>query len=456
MLISDEPIYVKYFSKVFEDLWADGIDAQNRLEEMSQGTVVPPDIEIIRNPGNALKRITEECKNADFEIFGILPTLNSFRRQIRLGSLQILDKLARKGLNIRILIPGDQDIVDNILEQEYAKLMIENPFQKTRTDQSKSRSNYISNFDHKFEIKCIDIGSQRSLGILIIDRKGSFIIETKDDTKDNSYDAAGLAIYSNSKHMALSYVSILEFLWKQLEVAEQLKLHDRMKSEFINMAAHELRTPIQPILGLADVLGSKKGNIEQYQEFISIISRNARRLKSLTEDILDVSKIESKSLDLRNNVFDLVAAINDLLDDYRNDRESLSKRYEILFDCKFKNALVIGDRQRILQVIHNLLNNALNFTKHGSITLSLLEKTKNANAKEWNIAIKDEGEGIDSEIIPRLFTKFATKSEHGIGLGLYISKSIIEAHGGRIWAKNNIDGKGATFIFSLPQMQPRL
>jgi len=223
LLISDEPIYVKYFSKVFEDLWADGIDAQNRLEEISQGVVVPPDIEIIRNPGNALKRITEECKNADFEIFGILPTLNSFRRQIRLGSLQILDELARKGLNIRILIPGDQDIVDKILEQEYAKLMIENPFQKTRTDQSKGRSNYISNFDHKFEIKCIDIGSQRSLGILIIDRKGSFIIETKDDTKDNSYDAAGLAIYSNSKHMALSYVSILEFLWKQLEVAEQLK-----------------------------------------------------------------------------------------------------------------------------------------------------------------------------------------------------------------------------------------
>ncbi len=236
LLISDEPMYVKYFSKVFEDLWTDGIDAQNRLDEISQGIVVPPDIEIIRNPGNAIKRIVDEFKNADFEIFGILPTLNSFRRQIRLGVLQILDELARRGLNIRILIPGDQDTVNKILEQECAKLMIENPFQKSRTDQSKSKNNYINNFDHKFEIKCIDIGSQTSLGILIIDRKGSFIIETKDDTKDNSYDAAGLAIYSNSKHMALSYVSILEFLWKQLEVAEQLKLHDRMKSEFINMA----------------------------------------------------------------------------------------------------------------------------------------------------------------------------------------------------------------------------
>ena len=222
------------------------------------------------------------------------------------------------------------------------------------------------------------------------------------------------------------------------------------------MAAHELRTPIQPILGLAELLGSKKGNIEQYEEFISIISRNARRLKFLTEDILDVSRIDGKSLELRNNVFDLVATINGLLDDYRNDRESLARRCEVSFDCKFKNALVFGDRQRILQVVQNLLENALNFTKHGSITLSLLEKIKNANAKEWNIAIKDEGEGIDSEIIPRLFTKFATKSEHGIGLGLYISKSIVEAHGGKIWAKNNIDGRGATFSFTLPHMQTRL
>jgi two-component system, OmpR family, sensor histidine kinase VicK len=244
---------------------------------------------------------------------------------------------------------------------------------------------------------------QTEISILIVDSKYSLAVELRDDNKDTSDKAMGLASYSNSKSTVSSYVSIFESLWTQLDLYGQLKkankqqqllierleAHDSLQKEFINMAAHELRTPIQPILGLADVLGSKKGNIEQYQEFISIISGNARRLKSLTEDILDVSKIESKSLDLRNNVFDLVAAINDLLDDNRNDHKSLSKRWEISFDCKFKNALVFGDRQRILQVVQNLLDNALNFTKHGSITLSLLEKTKNANAKEWNIAIKE-------------------------------------------------------------------
>ncbi|MFZ0329122.1 MAG: HAMP domain-containing sensor histidine kinase [Nitrososphaeraceae archaeon] len=450
LLISDEPMYVKYFSKVFEELWTDSIDAQGRLDEIDQGIVVPSNIEIIRNPGKAIQRILEEFKNADFEIFGIIPTLNSFRRLVRSGSIQLLDESARKGLSIRILIPGDKDTVNQILEQEYARQMKENQFLKRRTNQSKSNSDYTNNFDYKIEIKCIDIGSQTSLGILVIDRKWSFIIETKDDTNDNSYDAAGLAIYSNSKHMALSYISILEFLWKQIEVAEQLKLHDRMKNEFVNMAAHELRTPIQPILGLADILGSKKGNIEQYQEFISIISRNARRLKFLTEDILDVSRIDGNSLELRNDVFDLVVTINGLLDDYSKDREGVANGCNISFKCRFKNAFVLGDRQRIRQVVHNLLDNALKFTKHGSLIVSLSEKTRNVN--EWNIAVKDDGEGIDSEIMPRLFTKFATKSEHGIGLGLYISKSIIEAHGGKIWAKNNINGRGATFAFSLPQL----
>jgi two-component system, OmpR family, sensor histidine kinase VicK len=144
----------------------------------------------------------------------------------------------------------------------------------------------------------------------------------------------------------------------------------------------------------------------------------------------------------------LVATINNLLDDYRKDHECLAKRCEISFDCKIKNALVFGDRQRILQVVPNLLENALNFTKHGSVIVSLLKTTQ--NVIEWNIAIKDSGNGIDSEIIPKLFTKFTTRSDHGIGLGLYISKSIIEAHGGRIWGENNADGKGATFSFTLP------
>ncbi len=255
LLISDEPMYVKYFSKVFEELWTDSIDAQGRLDEIDQGIVVPSNIEIIRNPGKAIQRILKEFKNADFEIFGIIPTLNSFRRLVQSGSIQLLDESARKGLSIRILIPGDKDTVNQILEQEYARQMKENQFLKRRTNQSKSNSDYTNNFDYKIEIKCIDIGSQTSLGILVIDRKWSFIIETKDDTKDNSYDAAGLAIYSNSKHMALSYISILEFLWKQIEVAEQLKLHDRMKNEFVNMVCARVTNTYSTNIGLGRYSG---------------------------------------------------------------------------------------------------------------------------------------------------------------------------------------------------------
>jgi len=216
------------------------------------------------------------------------------------------------------------------------------------------------------------------------------------------------------------------------------------------VAAHELRTPVQPILGLTDILENKNGNIEQYKEIISVIGRNARRLKHLTEDILDVSRIEGNSLELRNEVFDLVSIINGLLDDYRKDQAGLVNRPEISFECNVENASVLGDRQRISQVIQNLLDNAFNFTKDGLITISVSRKTQNTYTNEWIIIVKDSGKGIDLEMMPRLFTKFATKSLHGIGLGLYISKSIIEAHGGRIWGKNNADGKGATFSFSLP------
>jgi len=173
-------------------------------------------------------------------------------------------------------------------------------------------------------------------------------------------------------------------------------------------------------------------------------------LKHLTEDILDVSRIEGNSLELRNEVFDLVSIINGLLDDYRKDQAGLVNRPEISFECNVENASVLGDRQRISQVIQNLLDNAFNFTKDGLITISVSRKTQNTYTNEWIIIVKDSGKGIDLEMMPRLFTKFATKSLHGIGLGLYISKSIIEAHGGRIWAKNNADGKGATFSFSLP------
>jgi two-component system, OmpR family, sensor histidine kinase VicK len=258
----------------------------------------------------------------------------------------------------------------------------------------------------------------------------------------------------------LSYTSIFENFWRQVELYEQLKIHDKMQKEFINVAAHELRSPIQPILGLSDVLLSKKGDIEQYKELIDAIKRNAKRLKQLTEDILDAARIEGKLLILKKSHFDLKKLILNTIADHTS---------QIIRECKDNNKVkmelahkegeeifIDGDRERITQVISNLLNNAIKFTEEGTIIVDI-EKRKNnkhsnkeAAATIVVVTIQDTGKGIDPTIRDKLFEKFTTTSEKGMGLGLYLSRKIIESHDGEIWAANNTNAKGATFGFSLP------
>jgi signal transduction histidine kinase len=231
---------------------------------------------------------------------------------------------------------------------------------------------------------------------------------------------------------------------------EELRSLDRLKDEFIDVAAHELRTPIQPILGLSDLLLSKTGNIEQYNELLSVINRNAMRLNRLSDDILDATKIESKSLELKREQFNLNGIILNAIDDLPLSKEFSSKNIQLLYEAR--DILLEADKSRITEVFSNLLTNAIKFTQKGTITISVeIDKISKDDNKNWVIvSVKDTGKGIDINILPRLFSKFASKSEKGTGLGLFISKSIVEAHGGRMWAENNIDGKGATFSFSLP------
>ena len=249
-------------------------------------------------------------------------------------------------------------------------------------------------------------------------------------------------VNSRTQELSKSNESLIESNKKLDSTNKQLELHDKMQKEFINVAAHELRTPIQPILGLSQVLQSKIKDNEQHV-LVDVISRNAKRLQHLTEDILDVTRIESQLLQLNKEKFNLNEVIMSVLADY----ESLIKRIKdvkVSFISK-GDFLVEADKGRLNQVISNLLDNAIKFTQKGSIAISSERKDDNVI-----VSIKDTGIGIDQEIMPRLFSKFASKSFTGTGLGLFISKSIIEAHGGRIWAENNSDGKGATFTFSLP------
>ena len=287
----------------------------------------------------------------------------------------------------------------------------------------------------------------------------------------------------------------LEEANKQLALAnEQLKLNEKAQKEFINVAAHELRTPIVPILGLSELLYSQmnksmpdddndKGRKQllqpeqqekqQQQDFLQkkkqlekleVIIRNASRLQRLTEDILDVTKIESQALKLRLEKANLKDLISDIIGDYtRSEIGKLKSNVKIRFEPHDKDSsiLVNVDMGRIAQIISNLISNALKFTEEGSITVAIDKKiSKDNNNNQVIVSVKDTGDGIDPEILPRLFTKFATKSDVGTGLGLYISKSIIEAHGGKIWAENNNNTnnnnldeqtrRGSTFYFTLP------
>jgi signal transduction histidine kinase len=222
------------------------------------------------------------------------------------------------------------------------------------------------------------------------------------------------------------------------EAVEQLKDHDRMQREFINVAAHELRTPIQAIIGYSDLFHLRP---ESREEAIKAISRNAERLERLTRDILDVTRIEGNRLDLNKEKFDISEVVASVIEDMQRRIENSNIKFEYIP----KEILVHADRMRINQVVSNLLSNAVKFTKQGTIYIS----TDNEDGQVV-VSVKDTGSGIDPEIMSRLFTKFASKSQTGTGLGLFISKSIIEEHNGRIWGQNNKDSKGATFTFGLP------
>lgn len=339
------------------------------------------------------------------------------------------------------------------------------------------------------EIRHIEQTSETKATIMIVDKRHSLVMELRDDSANTFDEAIGLSTYSNSIPGVLSYVSIFESLWTVSDLYEQLKAHDEMQKEFINMAAHELRTPIQPILILSDqiersLLHQKGIESRQLQKYLSIINRNAKRLQKLTNDILDIAKIESHRLKLDVMEFDLLKTVSNTIRDAMIEIEKKEKNIVILckndFDAKTDNnnnnkkkkkekanegnektnagtakegIIVKGDENRISQVLSNLLNNALKFTNEGYISVTM---ETNKEEKEVIVDVIDTGQGIDNGIFSKIFTKFTTDSANGSGLGLYISKKIIEAHGGRIWAQNNKDGKGATFSFSLPLTNNRL
>jgi len=211
------------------------------------------------------------------------------------------------------------------------------------------------------------------------------------------------------------------------------------QSEFINVAAHELRTPIMPILAYAEILEFNMGGPSQEVE---AIKRNALRLQRLAENILNVARIDSKTLGLRREVFELNAFMEEIISEKR-----VTKMIDLKLEPSFEEVIVSADRERIAQVVSNLLDNAIKFTSKGEIVVSIRRVEGEAV-----VQVRDDGPGIDPAMFQVLFTKFGARSQGGTGLGLFICKGIVEAHGGKISAKNRGDygSGGAIFEFTLP------
>ncbi len=422
LLVSNDPLYLKHFSSVFEELWKNGMNASDRIKEIEEGVEV--DIKVIQNPTLALDLYLDTVSSAKQEILLIFPTTNAFIRHQRTGVFHLLREIVQQQkVKVRILMPYNEMTVQTI-------------------------EGLKKSADKDVDIRSIKRAENAMATFLVVDRKFSLVMEIKDDFGETFDESIGLSVYSTSKAGVLSYVSIFENLWSQTELYEQLKLHDRMQREFINIASHEIRTPTQAILGFSQLL---EQNPDKKEELIQGLRRNADRLQRLSNDILDVTRIESQNLKLikeKVNINEIVNVIDDVKNQIRDPY-----RLKISFSNPRDPVYVEADRLRLYQVISNLLSNAIKFTREGTISIAAYVNDNNKEEEDLTIAVRDDGTGIDPTIMSRLFTKFATRSQVGTGLGLYISKNIVEAHGGRIWAENNIDGRGATFRFTLPMFK---
>ena len=442
---------------VFETLWSKSIPAEQKIMEIEEG-LQPDVIEVIQNSNRAKELYLNLVKTATKEIMLIFPTMNAFIRQDKIGVIQSIRKAVKeRNVKVRILMP-----ISNLTENTIRYITEEyNQSQQKDDNNNDDNNNNIVTADgiNDIDIRHIERMSETKATILIVDRKLSLVMELIDDSKTTFNEAIGLSTYSNSRPGVLSYIAIFDNLWIQTELYEklkeaneQLKVHDKMQKEFINIASHEMKTPTQAILGYSELLQTHP---ERREEIIQAIQRNAARLRKLTSDLLDITRIESQSLRLNIERFNLNDLMPSVIRDCKSSLDSNNDNINLVYNepLSKEDLLIEADKGRLTQVISNLLDNAIKFTKKGTIFITLEKKDNHAI-----VSVKDSGTGIHPEILPRLFSKFATKSETGTGLGLFISKSIIEAHsGGKIWAENNnntISGnkeeKGATFAFSLP------
>ncbi|MDQ6863469.1 MAG: HAMP domain-containing histidine kinase [Thermoproteota archaeon] len=425
LLYSNMKTIVEQQQYIFDTLWNKAIPAEQKIKEIEEG-IEPEYFEVFtdRDRERVSQILLNLAKSVKKEALILLPNAKAMIRVDRLGAIDHIINASQRGATVKIICP---------LSEENSRI--------------------IRKIDEQAPAVKVLNGNNSPYGMYIMDGEKFLRAEVKEPDAETFSGAIGFSVYSNSKLSVDSFRSVFELLWNEHTLNEELKRADKMQKQFINVAAHELRTPVQPILGVLGLLRSRTTEItkQELDESLDLMMRNALRLKRLAEDILDVTKIESQSLVVHKELLNLNEVISGAVQDIIKNQFG-SRGGQILYDSIEDTILVEADRFRLNQVVSNLLSNAVKFTKRngGTIHISMKKKDDYGQAVAL-VSVKDTGVGIDPEIFPRLFEKFASKSFQGTGLGLFLSRSIIEAQGGRIWAENNTDGQnGATFYFTLP------
>ena len=473
---------------IFDTLWSTAAPAEQKIKELEEG-VERPVIQVITDTRTSISLAFNLISSARREILIMFASAKTFLLAADTYTLSYYQEALHRGINLTILVPVYDDSKKDINwdRRDGGYLRDDHDDEKHNNNGSANVNEQVNKIRKKIpnaNLIVTDKSINTKITIMVVDNSKSMIWELKDDTLKDPYQAGGIATYSNIPSVASSYASIIHIIRKQADLYEQLmdskerlemlnkqlESHNIIQQEFINIAAHELRTPIQPILGLSEIALARNEKIfdradPQLKETLEVIARNAKRLHRLTDDILDVTRIDSKILKLNNESVDIDEVIADVIDDFRN-KIDLTTEKQVRFVKMIKSQSnkskheagspsvtnLICDKNRVIQIMSNLISNAIKFSsKNGTITIS---KEVSIDNKFIVISVIDRGSGIDPDIFPRLFSKFATRSNHGTGLGLYICKNLVEAHGGRIWAQDNKNGPGATFSFSLPIVSP--
>jgi two-component system sensor histidine kinase VicK len=481
LISSNVGAFVEQQQYFFDMLWNKAIPANQRIREIEEGK--PPEkLEVLEDTQKSMSRAFDVMSKTQQELLVLFATPRTFSYALRGEAANIYRKISEKGVDIKLLVPrGTAD----------------------QLEQNEKIAKEVRQISPSINLRFSDVSLNTRITIMISDRSEFMSWELRDDTLDDPYLAGGIATYSDIRSLASSYAIIFDNLWKITELAENLYIanirlegNEKAMKDFINIAAHEIRTPIQPILGLSEVVRSRILNlgkqlqdlrkedviyrplkdassaaniparsdsslrsssspsslssfIEETVVMVDVLNRNAKRLEKLTCNLLDVTRIENnKSLDLSKENFDLVRNIRNVIHDIKSSQGEKADSLEIVYDAPDEPVIINADKTRIYEVVSNLLTNAIKFTDSGIIAIGSSVEGRNVI-----VSVKDSGRSIDAELMPRLFTKFASKSETGTGLGLFLSKKIIEAHSGMIWAENNKEDKGATFTFTLPLLK---